>query len=217
MDFPCFKCGHTIEEGRPFCPQCGAPQIRVALPEPATASPAAATENGAVRGEAGLEYSSVPAPAGGFVRQSCGLAAASAAVLMFLGLTPLVAAIAAGFLSIVFLRRRHQSGVRPWAGARLGALSGVFLFLIAGVLETAIIVTTHKSAELRAEMLDKIQQAAARYPSSEVQPFLDFVKSPNGLTFMLVFSLIFGFVVFVALGAIGGALGATLFGRRSRP
>jgi hypothetical protein len=138
-------------------------------------------------------------------------------VLMFLGLTPLVAAIAAGFLTTVFLRRRQESAMTPGTAARLGALSGIFLFIIAGALETTIIVTTHKTAELRAEMLDKIQQAAARYPNPDVQPFLDFAKSPNGFTFMLVSSLIFGFVAFVALGAIGGALGAVLFGRRTRP
>lgn len=218
MDFPCYKCGHSIEEGRPFCPQCGAPQIRVAVPEPASASSATAAESSAAPSDAKLVYPALPAtPAGGFAAQSCGLAAASAAVLMFLGLTPLVAALAAGFLSIAFLRRRHESGILIGAGARLGAMSGIFLFIIAGALETLIIITTHKAAELRAEMLDKIQQAAARYPGPDVQPFLDFAKSPNGFTFMLVASLIFGFVAFVALGAVGGVLGATLFGRRSRP
>ena len=34
MDHPCYKCGHSIEDGKPFCSQCGAPQIRVAMPEP---------------------------------------------------------------------------------------------------------------------------------------------------------------------------------------
>ena len=216
MEFPCFKCGHTIEEGRPFCPHCGAPQIRVVVPEPATASPTV-TESSAVPGEAKLEYPALPAvAAGSFTLQSCALAAASAAVLMFLGLTPLVAALAAGFLSIAFLRRRQESGIRLGAGARLGAISGILLFIIAATLETLIIVTAHKTPELRAEMLEKIQQAAARYPSPDVQPLLDFAKSPNGFTFMLVASLIFGFVAFVALGAVGGALGATLIGRRSR-
>ena len=33
MDYSCHKCGYSIEEGRPFCSQCGAPQIRVAVPD----------------------------------------------------------------------------------------------------------------------------------------------------------------------------------------
>ena len=35
MDHPCYKCGHSVEDGKPFCLECGAPQIRVAMPEPA--------------------------------------------------------------------------------------------------------------------------------------------------------------------------------------
>ena len=36
MDHPCYKCGHLVEDGKPFCAQCGAPQIRVAMPEALT-------------------------------------------------------------------------------------------------------------------------------------------------------------------------------------
>jgi hypothetical protein len=70
---------------------------------------------------------------------------------------------------------------------------------------------------VRGQLIDKIQQAAGRYPGPEVQPFLDFARSPGGLAFMLGASLIFGFVAFVALGAIGGALGASFLGRRDPP
>ena len=33
MDHSCYKCGHSVEDGKPFCGQCGAPQIRVPMPE----------------------------------------------------------------------------------------------------------------------------------------------------------------------------------------
>src|SRR4030081_3738718 len=29
VEHPCQKCGTTVEDGRPFCPQCRAPQIHV--------------------------------------------------------------------------------------------------------------------------------------------------------------------------------------------
>src|SRR4029077_18429785 len=29
VEHPCQKCGTTVEHGRPFCPQCRAPQIHV--------------------------------------------------------------------------------------------------------------------------------------------------------------------------------------------
>src|ERR1700737_1034985 len=41
MDHPCHKCGHSIEDGKAFCAQCGAPQIRVAVAEPSALSAAA--------------------------------------------------------------------------------------------------------------------------------------------------------------------------------
>src|SRR5207302_5475031 len=34
MDHPCHKCGHSVEDGKAFCAQCGGPQIRVAVAEP---------------------------------------------------------------------------------------------------------------------------------------------------------------------------------------
>jgi hypothetical protein len=66
-------------------------------------------------------------------------------------------------------------------------------------------------------MMDKVQQAAARYPGPQTEPFLDFVKSPGGFTFMVAFSLFFGLVAFLFLGAVGAAISAAFVGRRSRP
>src|SRR6266496_123360 len=44
VDHPCDQCGIQVEDGRPFCPQCHAPQVRVeiapqgGLPAESTAS-----------------------------------------------------------------------------------------------------------------------------------------------------------------------------------
>src|SRR3954470_18373048 len=42
MQIACHRCGAMLEEGTAFCPQCGAPQIRVETPaasnQPATPS-----------------------------------------------------------------------------------------------------------------------------------------------------------------------------------
>lgn len=149
--------------------------------------------------------------------QPSALAAIAATALMFLGLNPFVAALGAGFLAVVFSRRRQAGVIGMSAGAKLGALSGTFLFAVAALLETIIIVTFHKGAEIRSVMLERVQEAARRYPGPEVQPFLEYVKSPGGFTFMLAASLIFGFLAFILLGSAGGALGATLLGRRNRP
>lgn len=220
MDHPCYKCGQNIEDGKPFCPQCGAPQIRVAMAEAAAElTHAGDVATPALGRELSLEASGVPATslARWYQAQPAALAAGVALLLMLLRLNPFVAALGTGFLAVVFARRRGGGGIRTMAGARLGALSGLLFFGMLTFLETLAVAVLHKGAEVRGQLIDKIQQAAARYPGPEVQPFLDFVRSPGGLAFMLGASLIFGFVAFIALGAIGGALGASFLGRRDPP
>ncbi len=223
MDHPCHKCGNSIEDGKPFCAQCGAPQIRVAIPE-ALAAPILAADGPTPSrvDETGMILPTIPASSvsGGLSRdiKPCSLAAALALVLTFLGLNPFVAALGAGSLAVV-LSRRGGTGIliRPTAGARLGALTGLLLFGMSTLFETLAVAVLHKGADLRGQMMEKIQQAAVRYPGPEVQPFLDFAKSPDGFAFMVVASVIFGLLAFIALGGLGGALGATLTKRRDRP
>jgi hypothetical protein len=220
MDHQCYKCGQNIEDGKPFCPQCGAPQIRVAMAEaPAEPAQAGNIAAPALGHELSLEASGVPATslARWYQAQPAALAAGVALLLMLLRLNPFVAALGTGFLAVVFARGRSAGGIRTMAGARLGALSGLLFFGMLTFLETLAVAVLHKGAEVRGQLIDKIQQAAARYPGPEVQPFLDFAKSPSGLAFLLGASLIFGFVAFIALGAIGGALGASFLGRRDPP
>jgi zinc-ribbon domain len=223
MDHPCHKCGYSIEDGKPFCTQCGAPQIRVAIPE-ASGEPAPAADAAVPalnrEGEPhlyGIPASPLPVRWSRAV-QPCALAAAVAVALTFLGLNPFVAALGTGSLAVAFSRHRSPgTEIRPAAGARLGVFSGLLLFGMSIMLETLAVAVLHKGAEIRSEMMDKIQQAVARYPGPEVQPLLEFVKSPNGFAVMMVASLVFGLVAFMALGGLGGALGAALLGRRQRP
>jgi hypothetical protein len=220
MDHQCYKCGQNIEDGKPFCPQCGAPQIRVAISE-AAVEPAHGGDitAPALGRELSLEASGVPATslARWYQAQPAALAAGVALLLMLLRLNPFVAALGTGFLAVVFARGRSAGGIRTMAGARLGALSGLLFFGMLTFLETLAVAVLHKGAEVRSEMIDQIQQMAARYPGPDVQSALDFAKSPSGLAFLLGASLIFGFVAFIALGAIGGALGASFLGKRDPP
>jgi hypothetical protein len=221
MDHSCYKCGRNIEEGKPFCSDCGAPQIRVmtpdAPPEPGLTSAKILTQHadsatvlatdapGALRGP----WSSNLKP--------CALAAAAAVVLSFLGLNPFVAAFGAGWLGVALSRHRIPGGaIRPSFGARIGALGGLLLFCMSTIFEALAVLLLHKEAQLRGEMLEKIQQAASRYPGPQVQPFLDFVRTPEGFAFMMAGSVIFALVAFVVLGSLGGAASAAILGRRDR-
>jgi hypothetical protein len=223
MDHPCHKCGHNIEDGKPFCSQCGAPQIRVAMPEVAT--DITSVNNGVapvLDREMVANFSTIPIAAlpgsGAYPMQPCALAAAVAFGLTLLGLNPFVAALVTGLLAVAFFRRRRPGIViRSGAGARLGVLSGSVLFGMLAILKTVAVVVLHKGEEIRSQMLDTAQQAAARHPGPEAQQFLDFVKTPGGFAFMMVGSVIVGLIAFVILSSSGGALAAAFLGRRDRP
>jgi hypothetical protein len=222
MDHPCHKCGNSVEDGKPFCSQCGAPQIRVILPEPSPeVLPAAGGAVTALDREVGPSFppisTSLPV-SWAHALQPCALAAAVALGLTVLGLNSFVAALGTGFLAVAFSRRRGPGTlIRGGGGARLGALSGLLFFGASTILQTLAVAVLHKGAEIKSEQLDKLQQWATRYPGPEVQPFLDFVKSPDGFAILMVASLIVACVVFIVLGSCGGALGAALLGRHNRP
>jgi hypothetical protein len=222
MDHPCYKCGHSTEDGKAFCSQCGAPQIRVTVVE-AAAEPEPTGDRAAPALPHEMEAASLAIP-GTFLSsrwahplRACVLAAAVAALPMFLGLNPFLAALGTGFLAVAFSHRIPGTVSNAASGARLGALSGLLLFGVSTVLQTLAVALLHKGAEIRNEMMDKVQQAASRYPGPEVQPFLDFAKSPSGFAVLLVASIVFGLMAFVVLGGCGGALAAAFWGRRNRP
>ena len=215
MEQSCHKCGQVVEEGVAFCPHCSAPQIRVVVAEPvlsaastATLSPAPATPT--------VANIAIPVSWSQSVRP-CALAALIAAVTMVLKLVvPLIAVLGAGVLAVAFLRGwAPGSRISAGAGARLGALCGFLCFGMAAILESLKILLLHQSGEVRRVLFDGIQQTAARYPDPQFQPTWEFMRSPEGLVFMMVFLLIFAFVAFLILGALGGALGGAIFGRRN--
>ncbi len=221
MERPCYKCGQVLDEGRPFCPHCMAPQIRVVVAEPV----AAATPFSEA---AMLPQVQPPLPAEETVPvlalplhwsqalKPCALAALVASVLMLLGLNLLVAMFSVGFLAVVFYRQgRPGAEIKGWAGARLGAISGMLWFATSAVLEAIVVLLMHKGPEIRKALMDAINQAASRTADPQVIAVFDRFKSPDGLEFLMVFFLIFGFFTAIVLGAAGGALGGSILGRRN--
>jgi hypothetical protein len=213
MDEPCYKCGQAVEQGTPFCPHCGAPQIRVMVPEPAAAIPVSS------------DSASLPAaaivpgvPLGwGYSVRPCALAALVAALLMALGLNPFVAMLSVGFLAVVFNRQyRPGSMVNAMAGAKLGALGGFLWFGMSAILESLAVVLLHRGGEIRSELISRIQQAASQTSDPQTLAVFERLKSPGGLEFLMVFGIIFGFIAAIVLSGVGGALGAVIFGRRDR-
>jgi hypothetical protein len=229
MEHACHQCGHSVEQGKPFCAQCGAPQIRVPIPEPTV--PAIATvsipanDAPAFSLDPPIVHPSVRIPGLAaavdwpHALRTSAIAALISALVMSLGLmVPLLAALGAGFLSVSLYRRRSS----PWAvtvrsGAQIGALCGLLFFGIASIFETIAIAVFHTGGQLRQKMLEALQQAATRSSDPQVQAAFDRLKTPEGLAVMLVLGLIVLFIISIVASSLAGALTGAVLGRRNRP
>jgi hypothetical protein len=226
MDHPCYKCGQSVEDGKPFCAQCGAPQIRVATPEPVPALPGGisspdlpAFSMDSPMARTGLNASTLST---GIVWSAairvCAIAASIAALVMTLGLMiPLLAVLGAGFLAVNLYHRRNPIWmVNARSGAQLGALCGVLFFGISAVFETAAMALLHTGGQVRQKMVEALQQAASRTSDPQVQAAFETLKTPGGLALMMVFGLAVLFVVAIAAGCLAGALTGAFIARRKR-
>jgi len=220
MEQACYKCGQTVEEGRPFCPHCMAPQIRVLIAEP-VAAPASLAETSAQPSPALPASETVPVlavPVGwSHAFKPCALAALVASVLMGLHLNPLVAMVSMGALAVIFYRQgRPTATISAANGARLGALSGLLGFAISSLLGALAVLVLHQGPEFQKALSDVIDQASKRTTDPETLAMFDRLKTPQGHEFLLLLFLVTGFFMAVVLAAIGGSLCAALLNRRNK-
>ena len=220
MEQPCYKCGQTVEQGIPFCPHCSAPQIRVVVAEPAL--PAEPGDPDGLSGVATLPASqTVPVLAlpmqWSQALRPCALAALIASLFMSLGLHPFVAMFSAGFLAVVFYRQRARGiAVKPARGSGIGALAGLLWFAMSSMVETLIVIFLHKGAELRNAILEKLQQLSSQTSDPQVLAMFARLKTPGGLEFLMLSSLVFAFLASIVLAGLGGAVGGAILGRGGR-
>lgn len=228
MDHPCHKCGNTVEDGKPFCSQCGAPQIRVALPEPAALSAAGTAASNdltvfpldppVVQGSL-----SVPLPSAGIQWPRAFRTCAVAALIGFLvtGLrlmVPPLAILGAGVLAVILYRRRNPNWrVDAGSGAQLGAISGLLFSAISAVFAALALALLQAGGPVRQGMLDAFQQLATRSNDPQVQAALELLKRPEGLAGKMMDGLAVLIVFSVAAGCVAGALTGVFLSRKSRP
>jgi hypothetical protein len=125
--------------------------------------------------------------------------------------------IAAGILAVVLYRRRNPGGtLSPGMGARLGAVSGVLGFGIFAVFTAIEILVFHSGGQLRAALLDAIEQSALRASDPQAQQYVTYFKSPPGLALFMALMLVVMFFIFLILASLGGSLAASLLRRRER-
>jgi hypothetical protein len=227
MDHPCHKCGHSVEDGKPFCSQCGAPQIRVAVPEPSTLSVAG---NASATGLPvfSLDPPVLPGPlraralATGIewprALRACAIAALISLVVMSLRLMlPLLAVLGSGWLAVILYRYRHPAWkANARSGAQLGAVTALLSSGVIAIFSAIAFAVLQAGGQVREQALEALQQVASRSNDPQVQATLDILKKPEGLAEKLILAMVGFFLISIAAGSIAGALTGTFLGRKNR-
>ncbi len=202
-----------MEDGRPFCPQCRAPQIsvRVAVTE---VEPAAFvnSERDQLSPETSVEPSFTSSPLRGALsvgvmdRGMAVRAAIKAGVLgFFLGmLLPFLAIVLAGALAVYFYRRESGFVLPTKVASRLGGAAGVVAIAIQSIYFIIWIFVFHRQKEYIDSVTRVLHSFGADSSIPDIQSSLRMLFTPAGLAFTLFFVMIFALV----LSSVGGALGA---------
>jgi len=202
----------AVEDGRPFCPQCRAPQIHVlvALPDSETADQSVGGQAPAWAHEIPQGIPRFDHPRllqhGLFDRGAATRAALKAGVLgAFVGmLIPVAGIVLTGWMAFYFYRR--ELGLSPGAriGSRLGGAAGVVCFAINAIFIVIELFLLHRQQQFIESMM-KVAQAIGYSPGDpEIQAAVHNLFTPFGLLLTLSFAMVFT----VALSALGGALAA---------
>jgi hypothetical protein len=211
MQSDCHRCGQLIEGQLPFCPSCGAPQIRVSR----TIEPSQEETVAHDVGLAALPAAHSPLPAEFssptvidwkyFLRTAIPLAALTDVLTMTLHPLALFVFLPANLLWAISRYRRHRPVViRSGQGARMGAIMGLLSFaFFAAFFLVSISLQRTQYHDL---MVSQIHQISAQNPDPQAQQVLQWFTTPDGLIAFTAFALISLLLLCLALGSGSGAL-----------
>lgn len=225
-----------MEDGVPFCPGCGAPQIRVAIAreEPDTQPVPGTSDSGDEQAAAEAIPAQGANPAFGpadasqldkyerrvviFSALAAGFAAGIGSLVPFVPFITLCMVAAGGIAITLYKRRMPYVTVPARRGFRIGALAGFFGFLLNAVTSAFGMLSAENRVALRDAMQERLKEALAVNSDPSAQQMVknlgDMVSTPTGLAAVFVFSLCLFGLLFVLLSGIGGAIGAALFGKK---
>ena len=216
-----------VEDGRPFCPHCRAPQVRVlvaapdieAAPSTEGARPSSVSLDSASEGSASdHSFRQIPqaglfASPGALDRRIAVRAAIQAGVLgLLISVIPFLGIVLTGALAVYLYRRAGGLSLTPSAGSRLGGAAGAVTFAISSVFMAVRIIFFHALQEYQDVMLKVANALGLNSADPEVQDMVHRLSTPSGLAITLLFSLVIG----VALAAIGGAVASAVLHPRPR-
>ncbi len=149
----------------------------------------------------------------------CGIGAAVLSSIPIIATGCCLWLLGAGAGTVALYRKQVPDAlITPGVGMRLGALAGVFGFVVNAVVTTVSFVTLRAKGDFRQAMQEQMQKQLSSNPDPKVQEMmqrmLDWVVTPQGAATLIVLILLVLAVVFVLLTAAGGAIGASMFGKR---
>jgi hypothetical protein len=116
----------------------------------------------------------------------------------------------AGFTAVHLYRRRTGQSLSPGAGARMGWITGTFLFGITALLFTiSFVAVVNSEGGLAAVYQQQVHNMPMADPNATAQA-IKMMQNPVTAGGVIVVFLMFLFTVIMSFCAAGGALGAKL-------
>lgn len=205
---PRCTCGATLPEDARFCHKCGKPQYeedvaRLAAQEivPAPVLPQVPP---ALPGASGVSFRNGRALGITFLVAIVTLVAMITVGVLFQPLFPVVLC-AGGFVATMIYNSKAKQPLSTAGGARLGWMTGLWLFLAFAVMlvATAVVVSNPDGWQ-------EIKSMWARFP--QASPLVS--MSQHDVLVQLLIAFPFFFLLFTLLPGLGGILGAKLSRRR---
>lgn len=122
----------------------------------------------------------------------------------------------AGFIAArSYGRNLGPTTITPGMGMKLGALTGLFGALPIAFMLSASLTAIRSNSELQKKFEEQMHSQMPADPKMQdmMQNMLAWISTPQGVATITLFLLL----VFVVLSAAGGALGASISGRRHQP
>ena len=209
---PRCTCGAFLPEDARFCHKCGKPQYeediaRLSVQEvPPPVVPAAERELPRLSPSTAIGFRNLRA-----VGTTLAVAAVSLVALGIageIGASPLLLIIlcAAGFVAARFYHRRTAERLTPLAGAKLGAMTCLWLFLVVAIGAIVNFASVDGREKFKAAILN-----APNLPN--VPEFTRLLQDPTELLLLILVSFAFLFLIGTVAAAFGGMLAARLLPR----